>query len=360
VRSSVPVASPGVADSMSLEPVKLSPELKRRLRALANDWSVQVEAFSSSTVHSEYFPERTRGGLKCDPPSSRYSPWNESYTPPVDDPPDVEARAAKLAAEVGVCSRLYMNRLVQRAALPIARVRQQFLSAVHEKRVTLVSAETGSGKSTQVPQFILDEFGAECHVVCTQPRRLAAISLAQRVSWERGGYSDYHASTGYMVRWDERPPRPWGSIVFCTVGALLSRLNRLGASHIVVDEAHVKDVHTDLLLTVLVHLVNSSPTLRVVVMSATFDVARLHFFFGGSEFCAVVEANGRAHPVRELYLEDIVTELGLGAPPPGLQGSLLLLIILINLWLLLLFMLILVLLLLCLDCLLCLLGCRVF
>jgi HrpA-like RNA helicase len=126
-------------------------------------------------------------------------------------------------------------------------------------------AATGSGKTTQLPQIIFDHHitrgeGAKCNIVCTQPRRLAAISVAQRVANER--YENLGSSVGYQVRFDNKAPQPDGSILFCTTGIFLRRL-QLGledtrsssfldsVSHVVVDEVHERDVDVDLLLFVL-------------------------------------------------------------------------------------------------------------
>lgn len=126
-------------------------------------------------------------------------------------------------------------------------------------------ASTGSGKTTQIPQLILDNFtakgkGAECNIVCTQPRRLAAISVAQRVANERN--ESLGRSVGYQVRFEAKPPEPDGSILFCTTGIFLKKLHVDGDSasstsflgsitHVLVDEVHERDIDVDLLLFVL-------------------------------------------------------------------------------------------------------------
>lgn len=261
--------------------------------------------------------EEREGGLRCVPPAPTHSPWVDWFECP--EQPEMLERI--LQNEQSERERCHPERLRGRADLPIEAARERLLQAVRTHSVTLVAAETGSGKSTQVPQYLLDDavargHGAACHIVCTQPRRIAAVSLAERVCWERGESKSGRLSTGHVVRWDEHPPRPYGSIVFCTVGSLLPRLARLGASHIVVDEAHTRDVHTDLLLTVLPTLLKSSPDLRVVVMSATFNTEKLLRHFG-EEKCAVVEASGRPHKVRTFFLEDIVEELAWQPPELG-------------------------------------------
>ncbi|CAK9084040.1 unnamed protein product [Durusdinium trenchii] len=309
------------------EPLTLPAELKLEIRQLAEELELKVAAdpgqeapdLGSSEplrlapqvhIRSTYRSE-AREKLRIQAVSPARSPWDERYAPSdlLDDP----GREQVLQKEQSDREEWYNDRLSERDCLPIYEAKDRVLSAIRRSRVTLVAADTGSGKSTQVPQFILDEAisegrGRDVHVVCTQPRRLAAVSLASRVSWERGERSDGHGSTGHVVRWEERPPRPWGSICFCTVGSLLPRLSRLGASHIIVDEAHTRDIHTDLLLTVLLELLRCSWDLKVIVMSATLDVSKWQGHFRHFD-CELVRAGGRPYDVRRYFLEDIVEEL---------------------------------------------------
>jgi ATP-dependent RNA helicase A len=100
----------------------------------------------------------------------------------------------------------------------------------------------------QVCQYILDEaissgHGAECNIVITQPRRISAITVAERVAVERG--ESIGESVGYSVRFDTVLPRPYGAILFCTVGVLLRKLEAglRGVSHVIVDEIHERDIN---------------------------------------------------------------------------------------------------------------------
>ncbi|CAJ1352715.1 unnamed protein product [Effrenium voratum] len=312
------------------EPVTLPAELKAEIRQLAEELGLKVAAaegqeapdFGSSEplrlapqvhIKSSYHRRAIHGELRNHPVSPSRSPWDERYPQywvKLDEEP--EGLEGKLQQEQSERAERFYDRLSERQWLPIHDAKSRVLKAIGKNRVTLVAADTGSGKSTQVPQYILDEaiaqgWGASCHVVCTQPRRLAAVSLASRVAWERGERPS-QASCGYVVRWDERPPRPWGSIVFCTVGSLLPRLSRLGASHIIVDEAHTRDIHTDLLLTVLLELLRSSSSLKVIVMSATLDVTKWQQHFADFD-CELVQAGGRPYQVSTYFLEDIVEQL---------------------------------------------------
>ena len=134
-----------------------------------------------------------------------------------------------------------------RSQLTIRAFRAEILSAMRENRTLVLVGETGSGKSTQVPQMLLEAALASGHggatsVICTQPRRIAATSLARRVANERcepvGGRG---ALTGYQVRLESKRSRET-RLLFCTTGILLRRLQAdralRGVSHVVVDEAH--------------------------------------------------------------------------------------------------------------------------
>ena len=152
-----------------------------------------------------------------------------------------------------------------RASLPVYAHSGDFLQAVESNPVVILMAQTGSGKTTQVPQIILDDWiekgkGGECNVVCTQPRRLAAISVAQRIAAERG--EELGESVGYQVRFDSKPPAPDGSILFCTTGLFLKRFQLSSTdtggqsflddvTHVIVDEVHERDIDVDLLCFVL-------------------------------------------------------------------------------------------------------------
>ena len=172
-------------------------------------------------------------------------------------------------------------------------------------------------------QYILDDYlrsdqGAYCSVFVTQPRRISATSVADRVASERG--EELGESAGYSVRFESCLPRPYGSILFCTVGVLLRRLERglRGISHIIVDEIHERDVNTDFLLVVLRDMTLRHPELRVILMSATIDTSLFSRYFGD---CPVVEIPGNVHPVEIHYLEDCVQMLGFRPVPDASKNK---------------------------------------
>ncbi|XP_022062811.1 ATP-dependent RNA helicase DHX30 [Acanthochromis polyacanthus] len=203
--------------------------------------------------------------------------------------------------------------------LPVDAHRQRVISAVRSSRVVVIAGETGCGKTTRIPRFLLEEHvrggqGGECNILVTQPRRISAVSVAHRVAQEMGPALKH--SVGYQVRLESRPPEySGGAMLFLTVGVLLRKLQSnptlKGISHVVVDEVHERDVNTDLLLALLRTSLDENPDLRVVLMSATGDNQRLAQYFGG---CPIVKVPGFMHPVRDRYLEDVLREMGRPAP----------------------------------------------
>ncbi|KAI3991878.1 hypothetical protein MKX01_012823 [Papaver californicum] len=207
-----------------------------------------------------------------------------------------------------------------RSKLPIAAFQDSIVSTVESNQVVLISGETGCGKTTQVPQYLLDYMwgkGEQCKILCTQPRRISAISVAERISWERG--ENVGETAGYKIRMETKGGKN-SSVMFCTNGILLrvlvERVNGTGAkdenwksrvsefTHIVVDEIHERDHHSDFILTILRDLLPSCPNLRLILMSATLDAERFSQYFGG---CPVVRVPGFTYPVRTFYMEDVLS-----------------------------------------------------
>ncbi|XP_061443761.1 ATP-dependent RNA helicase DHX30 isoform X1 [Rhineura floridana] len=197
--------------------------------------------------------------------------------------------------------------------LPVDSHREAILSAVEQNPVVVIAGDTGCGKTTRIPQLMLEHYilegrGAQCNMVITQPRRISAISVSQRVAQELG--PNMRKNVGYQVRLESKPPARGGALLFCTVGILLRKLQgnpRLeGVSHIIVDEVHERDVNTDFLLILLKGIQKQNPGLRLVLMSATGDNQRFSQYFGD---CPVVKVPGFMYPVKEYYLEEIMAML---------------------------------------------------
>uniref|UniRef100_A0A7N0SWU3 RNA helicase n=1 Tax=Kalanchoe fedtschenkoi TaxID=63787 RepID=A0A7N0SWU3_KALFE len=211
----------------------------------------------------------------------------------------------------------YKDMLETRGALPIAEMKNEILQLLKTNNVLVVCGETGSGKTTQVPQFILDDMieggcGGECSIICTQPRRIAAISVAERVADERCEPSPgmNGSLVGYQVRLDSARNEKT-KLLFCTTGILLRMIagdNSLnGITHVIVDEVHERSLLGDFLLIILKDIIErqetrGGPKLKVILMSATVDSNLFSRYFND---CPVVFGKGRTHPVTTYYLEDI-------------------------------------------------------
>ncbi|KAJ7017484.1 P-loop containing nucleoside triphosphate hydrolase protein [Mycena alexandri] len=197
--------------------------------------------------------------------------------------------------------------LSNREKLPAFSAKDEFLSLLQKSRVVVVVGETGGGKTTQLPQFILDSLitsnqGSTASIIVTQPRRLSAISVAARVSAER--IED--GSVGYAIRGESKQSKNT-QLLFCTTGVVLRRLGSGDtlhmSSHVVVDEVHERSVDGDFLLLELRELLKKHPTLKVILMSATINHETFINYFGGAPLLTIP---GFTHPVTDIYLEDII------------------------------------------------------
>jgi len=171
----------------------------------------------------------------------------------------------------------------QRMLLPVAGHRREVLWALEQHQVLILVGSTGSGKSTQIPQY-LDESGWTAGgrlVGVTQPRRVAASSVAARVAAEMG--VELGHDVGYSVRFDERTDPERTRIKFLTDGMLLRETMRdpmlSRYSVIMLDEAHERSVATDVLMALLKKLLRRRPELRLIVASATLDAELFRDYF---------------------------------------------------------------------------------
>ncbi|XP_036860895.2 probable ATP-dependent RNA helicase DHX34 [Manis javanica] len=185
----------------------------------------------------------------------------------------------------------------ERAALPIAQYGSRILQMLKEHQVVVVAGDTGCGKSTQVPQYLLA--AGFSHVACTQPRRIACISLAKRVGFE--SLSQYGSQVGYQIRFESTRSAAT-KIVFLTVGLLLRQIQREPSlpqyQVLIVDEVHERHLHNDFLLGVLRRLLPRRPDLKVILMSATINISLFSSYFGSAP---VVQVPGRLFPITVVY-----------------------------------------------------------
>ncbi|XP_061118444.1 3'-5' RNA helicase YTHDC2 [Conger conger] len=199
-----------------------------------------------------------------------------------------------------------------RRALPVYERQDEIVRIIKDHRVVLVVGETGSGKTTQIPQFLLDDCsrnGAPCRIFCTQPRRLAAIAVAERVAAERG--ENVGQTIGYQIRLESRVS-PKTLLTFCTCGVLLRTLmagdsTMSTVTHVILDEVHERDGLCDFLLTKMRDLLQKMPSLKLILSSAALDVELFVRYFGS---CPVIHIKGRPFEVKEVFLEDILRTTG--------------------------------------------------
>jgi len=193
--------------------------------------------------------------------------------------------------------------------LPIWNHKQELLEVIRNNQVVLVTGDTGSGKTTQVPQYLLQEAteSGQCvRLVCCQPRRITAVTVAERVAQERG--EKVGGTIGYQIRL-ESCVSPRTVVTFCTFGVLLRSLMGGDAvlsalTHVIVDEIHERESMSDFLLTVLRDALARHRNLRLILMSATVDSHQFLSYFPG---CVQVSVAGRMFPVKEIYLENILS-----------------------------------------------------
>ena len=246
-----------------------------------------------------------------------------------DQPPRINYRNKEIISENlrikdRVKKRLEVPKLMKvRQQLPAWSERHTILNAINSNQVVVISGMTGCGKSTQVPQFILDDWLSDenddgnrlCNIVCTQPRRISAIGVAERVAAERGEkVGSNQGLVGYQIRLESKTS-PWTRLLFCTTGILLRRLESdselSGTTHLVIDEVHERSEQSDFLLMILRDLLPKRPDLRVILMSATLNAQLFAQYFKYkapkvTPSLPIIDIPGRTFPVEQLFLEDIL------------------------------------------------------
>ena len=215
-----------------------------------------------------------------------------------------EEQIANSAADVESRRRLASGletRLTQ--GLPVTDARDELNRVITQSQVVVVAGETGSGKTTQLPKLLLAAgLGVRGMIGHTQPRRLAARTVANRIAEEVG--CELGGGVGFAVRFNDAVSDQT-LIKVMTDGILLNeiRSDRFLDAYdaIIVDEAHERSLNIDFLLGYLRRLINRRRDLKVIVTSATIDVERISKFFDGAP---VVEVGGRAHPVEVCYSDE--------------------------------------------------------
>ncbi|KAI1432381.1 P-loop containing nucleoside triphosphate hydrolase protein [Xylaria sp. CBS 124048] len=199
-------------------------------------------------------------------------------------------------------SERYFSILKTRRNLPVHQQRQEFLDRYHENQILVFVGETGSGKTTQIPQYVIyDELPHLAHkmVACTQPRRVAATSVAQRVANELD--VNLGEEVGYSIRFEDKTSSKT-MLKYMTDGMLLREAMHDGDlsrySCIILDEAHERTLATDILMALLKEVTRRRKDLKLIVMSATLDAQKFqHYFFDAP----LLVVPGRTHAVEIFY-----------------------------------------------------------
>ncbi|KAI5961590.1 ucp12 [Candida pseudojiufengensis] len=228
--------------------------------------------------------------------------------------------------DIGFIKSSYINRkqllqksIEERRKLPAWNKKDQLIKLINNNQITLITGETGSGKSTQIVQFILDDLNAKgdfsSTILCTQPRRISAIGLASRVSEERN--DTIGDEIGYMIRGESKTTSNT-RITFLTTGILLRMFQNLSNTDedsnffknlkcLFIDEVHERSVDGDFLLIMLKNLLKKFKNLKIILMSATIKLDKFNKFFNQTLNHEHIE--GRTFPIKDIYLDEILDSL---------------------------------------------------
>ncbi|XP_017371608.1 ATP-dependent RNA helicase DHX8 isoform X3 [Cebus imitator] len=200
-----------------------------------------------------------------------------------------------------------MSIIEQRESLPIYKLKEQLVQAVHDNQILIVIGETGSGKTTQITQYLAEAgYTSRGKIGCTQPRRVAAMSVAKRVSEEFG--CCLGQEVGYTIRFEDCTS-PETVIKYMTDGMLLREClidpDLTQYAIIMLDEAHERTIHTDVLFGLLKKTVQKRQDMKLIVTSATLDAVKFSQYFYEAPIFTIP---GRTYPVEILYTKEPETD----------------------------------------------------
>lgn len=214
-----------------------------------------------------------------------------------------EWKKVTMGKNVSLGKRTDMSIKQQRESLPVYKFRKQLLDAVKDNQLMIVVGDTGSGKTTQLTQYLAEAgYGNNGMIGCTQPRRVAAMSVAKRVAEEVG--CRLGAEVGYTIRFEDCTS-PDTKIKYMTDGMLQREIlldpDLKKYSVIMLDEAHERTIATDILFGLLKKTIKRRPDLRLIVTSATLDAEKFSEYFNG---CPIFSIPGRTFPVEVMYSKE--------------------------------------------------------
>ncbi|GMH41213.1 hypothetical protein BSKO_09123 [Bryopsis sp. KO-2023] len=261
---------------------------------------------------------RKREGVRTKPKAPAMSPQEI----------EIENRRLKRAQANFATDPRHSKMRSVRNQLPASTEKANVIQTIQNNRAVIITGMPGCGKSTQVPQFLLEAAiesgqGYQCNIVCTQPRRISALGLAARVADERG--EEVGGVVGYSIR-NQTSRSKETRIMYCTTGVLLRRMISgqalSGVSHVLVDEVHERSVEMDLLLLLLKENLKKSKCHKVVLMSATANAEDFNKYLApvvGS--VPILHIPGFTHPVREFLVEEALEMTGFEMPKPAFGGG---------------------------------------
>jgi hypothetical protein len=293
---------------------ELSESEKRKRQEEAEMYSLEAKRMKIKQENKEYEEKREEIIVKTE---ALLIPGTES--PPQEGDADADV---KLEPEFDPDDILLYNNLEYNfykhdfdKDLKIFQYREQIVQSVSTNKITIIQGNTGCGKTTQVPQYILDEHaraGRACRIIITQPRRIAAQSVAQRVCKERNW--KLGSVCGYKMRGDKRCGNDT-RLFYVTTGYLLELIvhdeNELDKyTHIVLDEIHERSIETDFILLLVKILLQKKKNVRVVLMSATLDAQELaNYYRSVQNNIPVVKCKSKMWEVKEMHLDELENKL---------------------------------------------------
>lgn len=212
-------------------------------------------------------------------------------------------------------SSTWSKLISERGKLPAFKKKQDILNMILQNQITLITGETGSGKSTQILQFILDhlyEIGDyKSEIIMTEPRRISVLGLAERISYERN--DEVGNEIGYVIKNDRKLDEKVNRVKIMTVGIFLKMIQNEDfgkldndLKFLIIDEVHERSVEIDFLIILIkLKILPSIPNLKIILMSATIDVNVFKKIFK-FDTCHI---EGRTFPIEDFYLEDVLKNL---------------------------------------------------
>ncbi|CCE64972.1 hypothetical protein TPHA_0J01510 [Tetrapisispora phaffii CBS 4417] len=227
-----------------------------------------------------------------------------------DTQPDANRKNVKDKENISSAAEVEMTEDIEktRKSLPVYKTRPDLLRLIRENQVVIIIGETGSGKTTQLAQYLFEDGYCSTNrmIGCTQPRRVAAMSVAKRVAVERG--VNLGDEVGYSIRFEDKTSAKT-KIKFLTDGILLREflldndLERYSA--IIIDEAHERSLNTDIIMGLFKNILSKRRDLKLIITSATLNATKFSDFFGNAPKFKIP---GRTFPVELIYSKHAVSD----------------------------------------------------